>query len=308
MRIVMLVIATLVGIGLIAGGAVLVAINRNGPAVLDTVDRIAGKERGVTLAHRASLGPDARQKLLVYRAASGNGPQPVFVFVHGGSWANGDPDDYGFIARNIAPEGYVVVLGGYRLGESGRYPAMLEDTASVLAWVTQNIGEFGGDPQRIVIAGHSAGAYNVAQVALEERWMVEAGVLAEGAVKGVVGLAGPYDFYPYDSDSTRATFGTVGVGAESQPVNHAKGEAPPFLLVHGEEDTLVKPRNTRALAAALEARGARVDTLYLPGKTHNDPLLALANPWRRDPRVFDTVKAFLKDTTALSVPVQAGKP
>ena len=298
----MLIVASLVGIVLIGAGSLLVAINRNGPAVLDAVDRITGGGADVTLAHRESLGENARQKLLVYRPGAGGGGLPVFVFVHGGSWANGDPDDYGFIARNIAPEGFVVVLAGYRLGDAGRYPAMLEDTAGVIEWVGANIARFGGDPARIVVGGHSAGAYNVAQVVLEKRW------LANASVRGVVGLAGPYDFYPYDSASTKATFGAVGAGAETQPVNHVRADAPPFLLVHGEDDTLVKPRNSRALATALGREGARVETLFLEGKTHNDPLLALASPWRRDERVFERVSGFLAETTALSVPVQAETP
>ena len=298
----MFAIAIIIAFCLIAAGAVMIAIKRNGPAVLDTVDRIAGNGAGVSLVHRETFGPDPRQKLLVHRMAGAQGPLPVFVFIHGGSWANGDPENYGFIARNIAPEGFVVVLAGYRLGETGRYPAMLEDTAEVLAWVRDNIAAHGGDPARITVGGHSAGAYNAAQVVLEDRW------LGPSPVRGVVGLAGPYDFYPYDSESTRATFGSVGAGADSQPVNHADGAAPPFLLVHGEEDTLVRPRNSHALAAALEERGARVETLFLPGKTHNDPLLALAYPWRRDALVFERVTAFLHEVSAVSVPVQAGNP
>ncbi|MXO96845.1 alpha/beta hydrolase fold domain-containing protein [Erythrobacter aquimaris] len=307
MKTLMLILAVIVGLALIAGGAILIAINRNGPAVLDTVDRISGGKNNTELLHKQSLGVDPRQKLLVYGERSPDEALPVFIFIHGGSWRSGNPDDYGFIARSIAPEGYIVVLGGYCLRENGRYPAMLQDTAAVTAWVHENITDFGGDPERIVLAGHSAGAYNVAQVALEQRWLEQARVPAQ-AIRGVVGLAGPYDFYPYDSDSTRAAFGSVGVGAESQPVNHTSSDAPPMLLVHGEQDSLVKPRNTRALAAALEDSGADVETLFLPAMTHNDPLLALANPWRRDPRIFDAVTSFLGQHTALSVPVQAETP
>ena len=307
MKTVMLIVGVIVGLALIAGGAVLIAINRNGPAVLDAVDRISGGKTAVQLLHQQSLGDDKRQKLLVYGDPSASKALPVLIFIHGGSWRNGDPDDYGFIARNIAPEGFVVVLGGYRLRDNGRYPAMLQDTAAVTAWVHENIANYGGDPDRILLSGHSAGAYNVAQVALEERWLTEAGV-PRAAIRGVVGLAGPYDFYPYDSDSTRAAFGSVGVGAESQPVNHVRSDAPPMLLVHGEQDTLVKPRNTRALAAALEEGGADVQTLFMPAMTHNDPLLALASPWRRDPEVIDTVISFLERNAALSVPVQAKTP
>ena len=117
------------------------AIARNGPAVLDTVDRIIGGERGVALLHRASFGESTHQKLLVYGDSSAEGAKPVIIFAHGGSWRSGDPDDYGFVARALAPEGFVVVLAGYRLGEEGKFPAMVEDTASAIVWTRENIGQ-----------------------------------------------------------------------------------------------------------------------------------------------------------------------
>ena len=291
----------------VAGAALWLAIRTNGPAVLDTVDRIAGPSRGVELVETVRYGDHPEQKLRVYRDPTARGPQPVLIFFHGGAWAHGDPDDYGFVARNLAPEGYVVVLGGYRMNEPGRYPAMLQDTAAVAGWVHENIARHSGDPARLALAGHSAGAYNAVQVALEERWLDQAGV-PDGAVRAVVGLAGPYDFYPFDTDRSRDAFASVGAGPDSQPVNQIRPGAPPMLLVHGEEDTVVKPRNTRALEAALAATGAPVETLFLAGKSHNDPLLALASPWRRDPLVFDRVVQFLRQTVPVSVPVQAKLP
>ena len=295
----------LIGLALLAGLALWIALQRNAPAVLDTIDGFAGPNSGVEKVHQASTGDHQEQRLIVYRAEEGDEPLPVFIFFHGGAWAHGSPVDYGFIARNLAPEGYVVVLGGYRMNEPGRYPAMLEDTAAVVGWTHRNIANYGGDPERIFLTGHSAGAYNVAQVALEPRWLAKEQV-PSSAIRGVVGLAGPYDFYPFDTDRSRAAFESVGAGPESQPVNHARADAPPMLLVHGENDTVVRIRNSRALEKALAEAGARVETLYLPGKTHNDPLLALTNPWRRDPLVFDRVSAFM--AAQVSVPVQAGSP
>lgn len=294
----------IVALVLLVAAGLWLAVWHNGPAVVDRIDRLTGPVDTVDLVHREQLGDDPRQKLLVYRPEPTDRPLPVVIFVHGGGWHSGDPDDYGFIARNIAAQGYVAVLAGYRLGQAGRYPAMLEDTASAIGWTHAQIARFGGDPARIVLAGHSAGAYNVVQVALDPRWLAQQQV-PRVAIRGVIGLAGPYDFYPFDKDSSRAAFGSVGADATSQPVNHARAEAPPMLLVHGEDDTVVRPRNTRALAAALEAKGASVETLYLSGKGHNEPLLHLANPWRRDPQVFDRAMKFLREHTAVSVPVQA---
>jgi acetyl esterase/lipase len=281
----------LVAVALLAGASFQFALARNGPAVLDTIDRMAGGARGVELVHRETIGDSAQQKILVYRTAGDGGPQPVLIFFHGGSWRSGNPDDYGFVARALAPEGLTVVLAGYRLVPGGEYPAMLEDTASAIAWAGQNIARHGGDPDNIFIAGHSAGAYNVVQVALEHQWLGREG-LDPGIIKGVIGLSGPYDFLPLDSDSTKAAFGGAADLQATQPINHIRGDAAPMLLVHGEKDTLVKPRNTRALSAAITAAGGSGTSVFFTGMDHNAPLLALASPWRRDRAVLDAIVSF----------------
>ena len=282
------------------------AVARNGPAVIDTIDRLTGTERKVALLERAVVGDSPRQKLAVYRSQETAGTLPVILFVHGGSWKSGDPDDYGFVARALAPEGFVVVLAGYRLHPDALYPDMLEDTAKAVAWTRANIARHGGDPGHIVLAGHSAGAYNVAMTALDRQWLGREG-LETSDIAGVIGLAGPYDFYPFDSDSTRASFGQAPRPEETQPVEYARGDAPPLLLMAGENDTTVKPRNTRALAQAVGERGGRVATRFYPEMDHIDSLLALASPWRRNRGVLDPMVGFARDPAAFaqtSVPVQ----
>ena len=304
----MWVIDIVVALVLLAALGLWIAVQRNGPAVLDMVDRIAGGSSGVELVHIASTGPSPQQQVRVFRPdEAGDGPLPVLVFIHGGSWASGDPADYGFVARNVAREGYVAVLGGYRLGEGGRYPGMLEDTAADIGWVYRNIARYGGDPERLMISGHSAGGYNAVQAVLDPQWLAVAGVPRD-AIRGVIGLSGPYDFYPFDTESTRAAFGSAGAGPDSQPVNTVTPGAPPMLLIHGTDDTTVKLRNSKALAKALREAGNSVETLYLPGQNHADPLLRLARPWRRDARVFDAIMQFMDRAVTTSVPVQPKTP
>lgn len=294
--------------GLIAGAGFQYAVARNGPAVLDIVDRVAGGARGVALVHRETIGETPQQKIAVYGGPPGDShPKPVILFVHGGSWRSGDPDDYGFVARALVPEGFTVVLAGYRLVPGGEYPAMLEDTAAAIAWTERNIARFGGDPENIFVAGHSAGAYNVVQVALEPHWLGRAG-LTLSSIRGVIGLSGPYDFLPLDSDSTKAAFGGAANLASTQPINHVRGDAPPMLLIHGELDTLVKPRNTRRLSAAIMAAGGQVNPVYFLQMDHNATLLALASPWRRNRGVVDAIVQFtasaLKPTEGQQMPDQ----
>ncbi|MBX7482169.1 alpha/beta hydrolase [Qipengyuania qiaonensis] len=289
---------------LLAGGALALAIRMNGAAVLDGIDRLTGGTRGVSLVSETRYGSHASQKLRIYAAAKATQQLPVLLFVHGGSWSWGDPDDYAFIARAFAPEGFIVALAGYRLGEDGRYPAMLEDTAAAFAETARLAPQFGGDPTRIVLAGHSAGAYNVVQIALDRKWLTAAG----GAPRGVIGLAGPYDFYPFDKESSRDAFGSVGAGPDSQPVNHARSDAPSMLLIHGERDTLVKPRNSRALAKALEDVGAPVELRIYDEFDHNAPLISLASPWRGSRDIDEVAIDFARRVTEVSVSVQAEIP
>ena len=287
----------------LVGIAFWIALQVNSVALLDTIDRVTGSGSGVERVARVRLGEAPTQTLSLYRAQPTAETAPVLLFVHGGSWEWGDPKDYGFVARALAPEGFVVALAGYRLGEAGRYPAMLEDTAQAIGWLHANAARYGGDPGRIYLAGHSAGAYNVVQVALEPRWLAAESVPPE-AIRGVVGMAGPYDFLPFDKDSTRAAFGEAPDAAATQPINHVRADAPPMLLLTGSADTTVKPRNTRALAAALEDVGARVETRIYDGFDHSDVLVRLASPWRRERGLRDDVAAFLARTRQASVPVQ----
>lgn len=300
----------LVAVLLTAGVALGVAVARNGPATLDWADRIIGGARDTTRKAVISTGANPQQKLVVWgpkHRDPADAPLPVLLFVHGGSWANGDPLDYGFIGRAFVPEGFIVVLVGYRLGEDGRFPAMLEDTARAVAWTHEEIASYGGDPDKIVIAGHSAGAYNAVMVALEEQWLGRH-ALPGDTIKGVIGLSGPYDFAPFDTEVTKATFGHVVDADVTQPINHVRAGAPQMLLLHGEADTLVKPRNTRALADALDTAGSHAIPLFMPEMDHNRPLMLLAAPFRGDGNMVSLLAGFAHAAIAIaqtSVPVQA---
>lgn len=290
---------------IVAGLAVKIAILANGPFVLDRVDRITGGQRDVEQMPAVFYGDDPQQRLIVLRSGdtARDARLPVIFFMHGGGWASGSPENYAFIGRSFAPEGFVVVDAGYRLGETGKYPAMLRDGAAALAWTRANIAALGGDPDAIYLMGHSAGAYNVVMLALDRQWLAAAHV-PETAIRGVAGLSGPYDFLPLDTPDSIRTFGDAPDLPVTQPINFARGDAPPMLLVTGEADTTVKPRNTRVLAAALAAQGGEVETAYHPGMDHSDPLVSLAAPWRSKRPVHAQILRFFARIRPSSVPVQ----
>ncbi|MFM5949460.1 MAG: alpha/beta hydrolase [Novosphingobium sp.] len=279
--------------------------DRYGLQILDAVDKVAGGTGGARLALKsAAYGPLPAQRLDLCVPDRPGTARPVLVWVHGGGWNSGSPGDYHFIGRTFARAGYVVVIPGYRLVPDGVYPHMIEDTAKALAWTRENVAAHGGDPDRVVIMGQSAGAYNVAMVALERQWLGREGV-PDGFIKGVIGLSGPYDFYPFTSDSARAAFGKVDPPQITQPITYVRGDAPPMLLITGDNDVTVKPRNSRALGDALRQAGAQVDVVIVPGANHADTVAKLAAPLSRDRRVIDPVLRFLAAHTPPSAPVQA---
>ena len=231
------------------------ALSRNAVAVLDWADQRLRSGEEARLVAAESYGADPAQKIRVFLPQQASGPLPVVIFVHGGSWATGDPDDYGFVARTLAPQGYAVVLAGYRLYPRSVFPGMVEDSAAAVRWVRDNAARFGGDPGRIVLMGHSAGAYNVTMVALDPAWLAREGLPGD-TIRGVIGLAGPYDFLPLASPATVASFGRTPHLEATQPLRFVRPDAPPMLLLTGDSDTTVKPRNSLALAKAMTAAGA----------------------------------------------------
>lgn len=297
-----LVVPGLILLGLI--GVWRYAHATNSVALLDLADKaLAGTSGSRVVAGEASYGPDKAQRIEVI-APDRPGPHPVLVFIHGGGWHSGAPGEYGFIGRHFARAGYLVVLPGYRLGAEGRYPHMLEDSAAAVAWVKNNAARVGGDVGRVFLMGHSAGAYNVVMLALERQWLDRAGVPAD-FIKGVVGLSGPYDFYPFTSDSARNAFGHMPDPRVTQPINHVRPGVPPMLLLTGDADETVKMRNSKVLAAALTAAGQPTEPVVLAGVDHAGPVLKLAAPFKRDRRVLDPVLAFLSAHGGASATVQA---
>lgn len=285
-------------LGAMLFGAVSYAVATDGAGALDTADRLLrGGDGAIREVARAQFGSDPAQKLEMFVPADAGGPLPVVVFFHGGGWDSGDPYSYRFVARTLAPHGYAVVLAGYRLYPHARYPAMLEDGAAALRWVVDHGARHGGDVSRVVLMGHSAGAYNAVMLGLDRQWLSAQGLSAD-ALRGVVGLSGPYDFCPFDKPSSINSFGQAPDPRATQPVNHARGDAPPLLLVTGDEDTTVRPRNSLALARAMTAAGQPTQAVVLKGANHTDTIKMLARPFDRDARELDAVLPFLARVTA----------
>ncbi|MET3664874.1 acetyl esterase/lipase [Caulobacter sp. 1776] len=240
---------------------------------------------------RYAAGP--RGGVDVYAPPKTAGPAPVAIFFYGGSWDSGRRQDYGWVGRALAAQGFLTLAPDYRLYPEVRYPGFVEDGAQAVRWAVDHAASLGGDPRRIVLIGHSAGAYNAAMLALDPRYLRAVGVEAS-VIRGFAGLSGPYAFLPLDGPVTRRTFGEASDLEATQPGRYARADAPPVFLATGDKDTTVYPRNTRKLAAALRDKGARVEEHHYPGVDHAGTVLALSKPFRGKSTLFADLTAFLK--------------
>ena len=273
-----------------------------GCSPLGTIDTLTAYDAGAAMvADGVAYGPDDRQRLDVYAPAgqetrdpgAGAPAHPVVVFVYGGSWTGGDRRHYGFLGHALAARGFVTVIPDYRLVPDVGYPAFVQDAAAAVRWAREHIAPHGGDPERIAVAGHSAGAYNALMLASDPKY-TDPDSPDHLPLAAAVGLAGPYDFLPLDVRVTRRAFGDAADLPATQPVNIVTVDGPPLLLAHGADDTTVRPANSRALAQAARAQGRDVTLEIYPNTGHAEILLAFTRLFRGDPPVLDDVSAFLR--------------
>ncbi|MDB5817009.1 MAG: esterase [Rhizobacter sp.] len=251
-----------------------------------------------TLAADLPYGDLPRQKADVYRPTSAPpaGGFPIAVFFYGGTWNSGDRADYKFLGEALASRGVLTYLADYRLYPEVRYPEFLRDNAAAVAYALKDAVARGGNPRRLFVIGHSAGGYDAAMLALDDRWLKAAGTSTR-ALAGWVGLAGPYDFYPIDNDDAKPVFFDPNYPPDSQPIAFARAGSPPTFLGAAKNDSVVNPhRNTEQMAARLRAAGVPV-TLELYDRVDHVTLAgAFARPLRWLAPVLDDVAAFIEQT------------
>jgi acetyl esterase/lipase len=276
-------------IGLSAGvAAVASSFSRIG-----AFNALAPRDPAERAGQGVAYGSDPMQALDVYAPVNATGPTPVVIFFHGGGWRTGRRQEYGFAGRALASRGFLTLVAGYRLVPQIRYPTFLEDAAAAARWAVSHAAEFGGDPARLALVGHSAGAYISLQLGLDTSYLRAAGV-DPATVKAMVGLSGPYSFLPLKSPATTATFSAAEDLEATQPINHVRADAPPALLIHGGRDTAVNAGQTVRMGRALTGASAVAEVRIFQDLTHSDTVLALSRPFRHKAPILDEMTAFLK--------------
>ncbi|HEY4198929.1 MAG TPA: alpha/beta hydrolase [Devosiaceae bacterium] len=275
--------------------AVLVVLGLAAPAAAQDImapfNVGAAMDDAAVLGQGIAYGDGDRMKLDIYGPKDPTGPAPVVMFIYGGSWKQGSRADYQFVGRALAANGFVAVIPDYRLYPEVSYPKFLEDNAAAVKWIQDNIESYGGDTSRFFIAGHSAGAYNAVMLGVEKSFLNEYQVTMP--VKGIAAISGPYDFYPFEYDEVRNTFGNTDNPEGTQPVNLITSDEPPMLLLQGNQDPIVRMQNTDHLAHKLKDAGDWVTVKYYNNIGHMEPVFAIGALWRwRAPVLADMVAFF----------------
>lgn len=285
------------GLGLLAAVGGFLAVT-SPPRLLSHYDRVTGGTAGAVLeAEAVAFGTQGQMLDIWAPDPAPVGKAPVVIFWYGGGWAKGDRASYAFAGRALARAGFLVVIPDYRKVPDVLFPAFLDDAVEAAAWVQANIAGHGGDPERVAVMGHSAGAWQAVMLALDAERLAAAGV-APSFIKAGVGLSGPYDFHPFTSDRAIAAFSEWPRPAETQPISYARADAPPLLLVTSDGDETVRPKNANNLGARLTALGARVAVKNYGPLDHEEIVMALSVPFRgKGPVLADSV-AFLEQALA----------
>ncbi|MDE0855626.1 MAG: alpha/beta hydrolase [Nevskia sp.] len=232
---------------------------------------------------------------------------PVVVFFYGGSWQAGiskDRSTYKFVGQALAAQGYVVMIPDYRLYPQVKYPDFLYDCAEAVKWAHDNAAGYGGDAGKLVLMGHSAGAYNAAMLALDPDYLRAVGA-DRGWLRGMVGLAGPYDFLPITDPVLQTIFGPPQQWPQTQPINHVDGTAPPLLLMAGNNDDVVYVKNTNNLYARIQSNGGKALRVTYPEMSHVRIVALMSTRLPGHTELLGHIRDFVASVTGGGAPLQS---
>ena len=268
-----------------------------GQAVYSLSSAQAAESQPTELKRNIAYGKLPKQKLdlVLPSSATIKKTAPILVFFHGGGWSAGSKDSYRQFAQLIAQKGYIVVLPNYRLYPVVRFPEFVNDSALAVKWVQDQVSEYGGDPSRLVISGHSAGAHISALLAFDDHFLKEAGV-SMNKIRGWIGISGPYAMPPSETPAIADVFGAYADQPASMPINFVDGSEPATLLIHGGRDWLVPTEQSRLMEEKLTAAGSQVELAIFERYKHIDILPGFRLLHQKD-AVLDKILEFLEART-----------
>ena len=223
------------------------------------------------LEHRLDVpfGPTLAEHLDLYPAPGLKHPAPILVYLHGGYWRSRTSKEFGFVARGPASKGVATVLVNYALCPKVAIDEIVRQVRAAVVWTYGNATSFGGDPERIHVAGHSAGGHLTAML-LETDWEGVYGLPGD-IVKGACAISGLFDLAPFPYTFLQPKLQlTWDQALRNSPILHLPDEAPPLIVAYGEDEPPELRRQSEDFFAAWRAKGLTGDLLPLPNKNHYD--------------------------------------
>ena len=249
-----------------------------GLTVINGLARSAPYER-----NQVAYGREPRHRMDWYRRQPGRFG-PTVIFFYGGNWQSGRRRDYRFVADTLLKLGYDVVIPDYRLYPEVRFDAIRDDAQLAVNKVMEALPQ----DAPVFVMGHSAGAQLGALLTLDTRLLAD-----NQRIKGFIGLAGPYDFYPFTEDEHWDLFAPEDRYPESQAVNYVRADASPLYLLHGEDDHRVRRGHSKSLMEKQQAAGGEAAREVYPGMGHVEILVEFSIFHRGKSRVVHDVGEFL---------------
>ena len=282
----------------------LVACTKVGLGVANLPNTFSDTETTNDIAY----GSEPWQKLDIYVPPHSSGQYssgqslPVVVFFYGGSWKDGSKDMYPFVGEAFAKKGYITVIADYSKYPQVKFPTFVEDGAKAVAWTYRHIAEYQGDPERLFIAGHSAGAHIGAMVTADKHYLQAEG-LTPSIINAFAGLSGPYDFVPYEDDYMDM-FGPPENYPNMQVTTFIDGKEPPMLLLWGADDTIVGKSNMDKLITKINLEQGAVESKIYQGVGHADMVASLVWFLKSKAPILDNVNDFFQRHGANAVTME----
>jgi len=219
--------------------------------------------------------------------------KPVIIFYYGGCWGacqSLKKNKYRFVAQALSSKGFIVVIADYRTYPQVRFKSIISDVARSVEWVKNNINKYGGDASKIYLMGHSSGAHLAATLISDRRYLKKK---TYRSIKGFIGLAGAYDFYPFDQDYQAKVFAPEKNYRLSQPINFVSGKEPAMLLLYGDKDKIVKRRNIINMRNKVSALGGKVESKIYNDMGHVGLIASLSVPFQKSRPVLNDIVSFI---------------
>lgn len=252
------------------------------------------KNSGYTLNANIPYAQHKLNTLDIYMPTkSTSKPKPVVIFFYGGCWGaclEYRKKYYLFVGQALASRGFTTVITDYQTYPKVRFNTIIRDAAKSVEWVKSNIAQYGGDPDSIFLMGHSAGAHLAATLSYDRRYLKKS---TWNSVRGMIGLAGAYDFFPFNKKYQFKVFGPASSYPDSQPIRFVTGKEAPSLLLYGKKDLVVKARNIINLANKIRKKGGQVEVHLYTNLSHVGIIASLARPLQKSRPVLRHIQEFI---------------